>query len=87
VALYEYVGWGTAAALAQGRILPAALRHLCVAAAALTCSVVLELRSRRSFCRLQVLQAGRGAAGGAAAAGGAGAGKGKVEDAGKSHVE
>lgn len=84
---YEYLSWGTAAALSQGRLLPAVLRYLCVAAAALACSVVMELRSRRCFCQHQVLQAREAAAGEAAAAGCSAAGKGKVEDQDKCHLE
>jgi hypothetical protein len=82
------LGWGTAAALAQGRLLPAALRHLCVAAAASVCSVVLELRSRRCFCKQQLLAGWEAAGGGAAAAGGGAAGKGKGQEPdSKCHME
>jgi hypothetical protein len=78
VTAWDYLGWFTAAVLVQGRVLPAALRSACVALAALACSVVMEVRSRRGF--LKLLLQGGGAAAPAAAAKGQGA-------YGKRHVD
>jgi len=68
VTTWDYLGWFAAAVLVQGRVLMPALRSVCVALAALACSVVLEMRSRRHFLK-QLLQVADTAVAAAAAKG------------------